>query len=308
MDTTPTRAPRVSSTVAGNLMGMLTILIWSSVIAFSRHLTESLGTFTSGAGVYLAGGTLAVGFLLLRHKGFAWVKAFSPRYLWCCGGLFVVYEVCMYLAIGYAASRQQVLEVGLINYLWISFTFAFSVPVLRKKASWTLIAGILLALAGVLIAALPPDYSLAELRTNLLQHGGPYALAFVCALSWGLYSNLSRKWASDSDTSAAPLFLLATGLALLLIRLTVAEHSQLEAGSIVELIYLIVFPTTLGYIFWDMAVRKGNLILIASLSYVIPLASTIFSSFFLGVPLTANLWLACALTIVGAGVCKYSLK
>jgi drug/metabolite transporter (DMT)-like permease len=123
-----------------------------------------------------------------------------------------------------------------------------------------------------------------------------------------LYSNLSRKWASGSDVSATPLFLLITGLALLMIRLGIAEHTQFDAGNVMGLAYLIVFPTTLGYIFWDVAVREGNLILIASLSYVIPLASTIFSSYFLGVALTANLWLACALTIAGAAICKYSVK
>lgn len=123
-------------------MGILSIAIWSSVIAFSRSLTEELGVFTSGASIFLAGGALAVGLMLWRHRGFAWLRAFSPRYLWVCGGLFVFYEVCLYMAVGYAASRQQVLEVGLINYLWIGFTFAFAVPVLHKRARRTLIAGI----------------------------------------------------------------------------------------------------------------------------------------------------------------------
>ncbi|MCL5997323.1 MAG: aromatic amino acid DMT transporter YddG [Chloroflexi bacterium] len=308
MATAQTGVAPTSSRLSGNLMGILSIAIWSSVIAFSRSLAEELGTFTSGAGIYLAGGALSVGLMLLRHKGFAWVRAFSPRYLWICGGLFIFYEVCLYIAVGYAASRQQVLEVGLINYLWIGFTFAFAVPVLKKKARWTLIAGILMALAGVVTATLPPDYSLAELKTNLLQHGGPYACALACAVSWGLYSNLSRRWASDSGASAVPLFLLVTGLALLSIRLFVVEHPHLNASNILELVYLILFPVTLGYIFWDIAMRKGNLILIASLSYAIPLASTLISSSLLHVAVSANLWLACLLVIAGAVVCKYSLN
>jgi drug/metabolite transporter (DMT)-like permease len=293
---------------SGNLMGILSIVIWSSVIAFSRSLTEQLGPFTSGAAVYLAGGALSVGLMLIRHRGLGWVRGFAPRYLWVCGGLFVLYEIGLYLAIGYAASRQQVLEVGLINYLWIGFTFAFAVPVLRKKARWSLVAGVLVALAGVAIAALPRDYSLAELRANLAQHGAPYACALVCALSWGLYSNLSRKWAADSGASAVPLFLLATGLALLVIRLFVAEQSSFGAGNLLELIYMVVFPTVLGYIFWDLAMRKGNLILIASLSFAIPLASTLISSALLRVAVAPNLWLACLLVIAGAGVCKYSVQ
>jgi len=51
------------------------------------------------------------------------------------------------------------------------------------------------ALAGVALAALQSGaYSLDELRRNLAQHGAPYLLALACAVSWGLYSNLSRRW------------------------------------------------------------------------------------------------------------------
>ena len=57
----------LSSHVSGNLMGILSIAVWSSVIAFSRSLTEALGTFTSGASIYLAGGVISVGLMLLRH-------------------------------------------------------------------------------------------------------------------------------------------------------------------------------------------------------------------------------------------------
>jgi drug/metabolite transporter (DMT)-like permease len=104
-----------------------------------------------------------------------------------------------------------------------------------------------------------------------------------------------------------PLFLLATGLALLVIRLFVTEQTQVNASDALQLLYLAVFPTTLGYVFWDMAMRKGNLILIASLSYIIPLASTLISSALLRVSVTPNLWLACGLVIAGAVVCKYSV-
>jgi drug/metabolite transporter (DMT)-like permease len=119
---------------------------------------------------------------------------------------------------------------------------------------------------------------------------------------------LSRKWAADSGASAVPLFLLATGLALLLVRLFVAEQSHLDANGVLPLVYLIVFPTILGYVSWDVAMRKGNLILIASLSYTIPLASTVLSSYFLGVGVPAHLWLACAFVIAGAAVCRYSVE
>ena len=68
-----------------------------------------------------------------------------------------------------------------------------------------------------------------------------------------------------------------------------------------------VFPTFLAYTFWDRAMRKGNIILVASLSYFAPLLSIMISSLYLQVVIKANLWIACVLVITGAIVCKYSI-
>jgi drug/metabolite transporter (DMT)-like permease len=68
-----------------------------------------------------------------------------------------------------------------------------------------------------------------------------------------------------------------------------------------------IFPTFLAYTFWDKAMRKGKIILVVSLSYFTPLLSIIFSSLYLQVVVKANLWVACALVIVGAIICKFSV-
>jgi len=75
----------------------------------------------------------------------------------------------------------------------------------------------------------------------------------------------------------------------------------------VELLYMSIFPTFLAYFFWDRAMRKGNIILVASLSYFTPLLSIIISSLYLQVIIKPSLWIACGLVIAGAVVCKFSI-
>jgi len=75
----------------------------------------------------------------------------------------------------------------------------------------------------------------------------------------------------------------------------------------VELLYMSIFPTFLAYLFWDRAMRKGKIILVASLSYFTPLLSIIISSLYLRVAVNANLWAACGLVIAGAIICKFSI-
>ena len=41
--------------------------------------------------------------------------------------LFVSYEICLALSVGLAGSRQQAIEVGMVNYLWPSLTILFAI-------------------------------------------------------------------------------------------------------------------------------------------------------------------------------------
>jgi drug/metabolite transporter (DMT)-like permease len=76
----------------------------------------------------------------------------------------------------------------------------------------------------------------------------------------------------------------------------------------VELAYMAVFPTILAYTFWDTAMRRGNMILVASLSYLTPLLSIIIGSMYLGVGIGWYLVAGCLLVIAGSLVCKLSVE
>ena len=49
-------------------------------------------------------------------------------------------------------SREEVLAVGLINYLWPSLTLLLSVPILGYRSRWFLGPGMLVATAGMVVA------------------------------------------------------------------------------------------------------------------------------------------------------------
>lgn len=229
-----------------------------------------------------------------------------PRlYLFGCGGLFTLYMICLYLAIGAATSPAQVVVVGLINYLWPGLSLAFSVPLLRKKARPLLPVGILTALAGIVLASWQPGVNLADsLRAGT---GGQYLLALVAAVAWGLYSVLSRVWAGDHSEGAVPLFLLSSGLALALGRAFHPETSTWSLPVGLILVYMIIFPAMLAYSFWESAMRRGRIILVTALSNFTPLLSTVISVTVLRAPAPAALWLGALLVFTGAAISKFSI-
>jgi len=302
-------AQKPTRQTVGTTLGILAIVFWSTTIAFSRSLIEQLGTITAATCIYLLSGILGCCHLLIVREGMRKVAQLPRRYLLGCGAMFVLYSVMLYLAIGLARGRQQAIEVGIINYLWPGLTLVFSIPVLGHKGRLWLIPGILLAFGGVILATMQgKSYSTDVLLDNLRHNSIPYLLALAAAVTWGLYSNFSRRWAGTAEGGAIPLFTLAVGFILLLVRLGVQEEAQWSARSLLELLFVAAFPGLIAYIFWDLAMRRGRMILVASLSYFIPLISTMISCVYLDVPMGLNLWLGCALVVGGAILCNWSVR
>jgi drug/metabolite transporter (DMT)-like permease len=297
----------VNERTRGTVQGILALLFWSSTIAFSRSLAEKLGTLTAASYIFLLAGGLSCTYIVVSRRLQAILHA-SRAYLFGCGALFVVYMASLYLAIGTASNRLQVLEVGLVNYLWPSLTLVMAAPILGRKTRVTLIPGCLLASGGVLLASAQSGTSWDAFVGNLANNWSPYMLAFVAAVCWALYSNLTRRWGREAESGAVSLFLLTSGLVLLGLLALFPERTKWTNQSILELAYMAIFPTILAYAFWDTAMRRGNVILVASLSYLTPLLSIVVGSIYLGITVGRYLWAGCLLVIAGSLVCKLSVE
>ena len=87
--------------------------------------------------------------LLLFTIGFPRLAGFPRRYLLWGSLLFVAYELCLALSIGYANSSRQAIEVGMVNYLWPSFTMLFAIAFNGQKSILLIVPGLLLSVFGI---------------------------------------------------------------------------------------------------------------------------------------------------------------
>lgn len=291
------------------ILGLFSILFWSTTFGFSRMLNEKLGIITTVTSIYLISGIFSCLFIFSRKENRRKLLSINFKYLIGCGALFIIYAICVYSSVGLVNTRQQVIEVGLINYLWPSLTIIFSIFLLKKKARIWVIFGIILATAGIYLAGFQgAEVSAINILNNLSLNWLAYLLALLAAISWGLYSNLTKLWGSEAGADGIPIFLLATGIILFVVKIFIKETSIWDIESITGLIYMSIFPTFLGYQFWDKAMQKGDMILVASFSYFTPLFATIFSCFYLGLNCGWLLGLACGLVLAGSVICKLSVK
>jgi drug/metabolite transporter (DMT)-like permease len=291
-------------------MGFGAVLIWSASVACVRSTTAGLGTLTAASATYLLAGVLACLAAYSSGRRRRELAALPRRYLVGCGGLFVAYMVAYYLALGLAGDHERSLEVGLINYLWPALVMAFSVPILGRRWRWFLVPGLLLAVGGTALATLSgQEWTWAALAARVRGDWLPYLLALVAAVVWGLYSNLSRRWAGHCEEGAVPLFTLASGLVLFGLRLAFPEPAaHWTARAAAEVAFTAVFPALLGYWLWETAMRRGNMTLVAAASYFTPVLSTVLASVYLrGRVPSRELWLGCALVTAGAVLSKLAI-
>jgi len=282
------------------ILGLSAILLWSATIALARSISEQIGPLTAGASVYSAAGLILGGHLLVRERSFGRLRRLPRLHLFGCGALFLIYTGALFLALGLAANRHQAIEVGLLNYLWPTLTLLFSLLLLGKRAGAGLIPATLLALLGVFLVLTPgTSISWRSFLTNLQSNPVAYSLGLTAAVSWALYSNLTRRWGESGGDGAVLLFTLCTGAGFSLARLFRPEPGAWSVRVVAE-VALLALGTALAYVFWDVAMRRGDIVLVASCSYLTPFFSTLVSCVYLGVLPGMGVWLGCLLIVAGS--------
>lgn len=298
---------------ARSLFGFVALLLWSSTVAVARTLSEQVGTFTSAGYSYALGGLVGLVYIAASRHRLKALFALPRGYLVSCGGLFVIYNIALYLAIGLSANRLQLLGIGLINYLWPTFLLIFTVAVLKRKARLLpLGAGLFFSILGAYLAAVHhAALSITAFLSEMRASPTPYLMAAVAAISWGLYSVLNKFWNERHDLSSghlivAPVFLVS-GFILLAMSPVFSETPVWSTRVIWELLYLAIFPLLIAYNFWALATQGGRIVFLGVASMFLPLMSTVVSCLYLSVLPGPLLWGACGLTIAGAALCMRSV-
>lgn len=280
--------------------GLIAIVIWGTSAAFTRTLSESLGTFTAAALVNTIAGLIAMADQFLRRGGMKRLRKAPLRYWLSCGLLFIFYTVTSYASVSLASNRAQVTIVVLIKFLWPLLTLLLTIPILKAKASPWLTGSVLVSMAGIVVANLggriqDPEAFLASISLNLL----PYILGLASALAWALYSNLGRRFIGESEEGGAGFFILATGLVLGLFSLTRSEPRHISPALIGQLLYQSIMTTFVATLLWDASMRKGNIVVVAAASNFLPAVTVILTALMLGVAITMPMLVGSALIVGG---------
>ncbi|ELX7501432.1 aromatic amino acid DMT transporter YddG [Vibrio fluvialis] len=279
------------------LFGVAAILLWGCLMGLTRTVAEQFGPIGGAALIYSV-----ASLFLLGVMGVPKFRGFSLRYVLIGGTLFVSYEICLALALGMANSRHQALEMAVINYLWPALTVLFAVLTSRKAVSLWVYPSIALAFIGVAWTITGEQgLSVSLIADNVATNPLTYAMAFFGAIIWAVYCNVTKIIANGQN--AICVFFLATA-AVLWGQYAASDEGPLVfngIGTISLLLTGIVMGS--GYALWNLAILRGNMLLLATLSYFTPVISTLFSALILGVLLGTSFWQGVAMVTLGSLIC-----
>ena len=209
-------------------------------------------------------------------------------------GLFG-FHFCYFMALKFA----PVIEVSLIVYLW---PLLLATLVANKQSRFRAFIGGSLGFIGIAFIIVGNG----ELTLNSEYHIG-YLLAVICAVIWGSYSwflSTSNNDVEDIAWLSAAVALLAL-IAHWLFETSNWSFSLSEWGGI---LLLGLGPVGGAFYLWDIALKKGNQQLLASLSFSTPLISSVILAIAGFNAWSANIIIALALILSGAIIANMKKK
>lgn len=282
---------------AATLYGVISILLWSTMVGLIRSVSENFGPVGGAALVYTVGSLV-----LVLVMGIPKITKYPKRYLLWGTVLFVSYEICFVLALGLANNRQQAIELGMVNYLWPSFTIALAVFFNRQRFTLLLGLGLILAFMGLIwVISGNQPLSVQTILANIQSNPLCYFLAFIGAIVWSFYSNVTKRISGGHNGMV--LFFIMTSIGLWILYFFSTPTAFIINSESLLLLLVASIATGGANALWTFAVIKGNVAFLGTLSYFTPVISTAFASMLLSTALTLSFWQGVLMVTMGSVIC-----
>lgn len=243
-------------------IGLTSILLWS-LLALLTKGSEPVPPFLLNTLCFAIGG--GIGLIWMGAKGELPRLRTIPWRVYAFGtaGLFG-YHFLYFSALRMAPAA----EAGLIAYLWPLFIVLMSGLLPGERLGPLHIIGALVAFAGVALIVLRGG---ATFDASTLPGLG---LAFLCAITWAVYSVTSRRL-GDVPTVAVVVYCLATAALSLPAHLVLEDTIWPDMTGWMAIVALGIGPVGIAFYTWDIGMKRGDIQLLGVASYAAPLLSTL---------------------------------
>lgn len=280
------------------LVGLLAVVFWSALVGLFRGVSEQQGAIGGAALIYTVAALIlfpSVG----PKKRAQWP---SRQYVLIGGLLFVTYEICFALSIGFAQTSRQAIEVSMVNYLWPAMTMVFSIVLNKMRTNWLIVPGCLTSIFGVLwVLGGEQGVDMGEILANLRSNPLCYLFAFLGALIWSFYCTISVRISNGKNGIA--LFFALTSLVLWIKYWSLGMDTIALTAQAILYVVLAGCATSFGYAAWNVGMARGNVAILTGSAYFIPVFSVVIAAQLLHTALPVAFWQGAALVCIGSLLC-----
>jgi drug/metabolite transporter (DMT)-like permease len=288
------------------MVGACSVLIWGSALPIVKAVEDQIGLLAFMGFTYAAMAAFGLINHLLRFRPLPKKTIFRNRYFYGRWVFFVLHEALLMAGISLVARRHMPFVI-LINYLWPTAIILCSVVlrVVEIRRWWAFLVGSFVVILSMLPEIVGPSGVAANLfarRTDCLA----YLIVLIGAISWGMYSALSRREGdATGGATVLPIFQATLGLALpasFLPAMATWTRLTLVSGLLLVGYCFLLF---LAYIAWDLGMRRGNMVVLSLFADVIPWLSLISSNVMLHIAIGRAAVFSAVLLVAGAILARY---
>lgn len=283
-------------------IGALAILVWGVSLPLYRYVQLELGRWYTIGLAHLIYTIIGIGTAKSSFRTmvrYLRVPSFWVRWLG-----FVGHNICGLSAIGLVQAHNVPLVI-LIHYLWPTAVLITSIFLGSVRVAHTvkLVSGCILVVGSFVLKVVLCDSDVGLLAGSTHWDFVAYALAFIGAIFWGIYSGVGRKYGALSGGGAVlPFF---TGTLTLLLPYHLVSGGSTGVGVFPHLLLLgYCLMGFLAFRAWDHGMAKGNVVVLSLAADFIPWISLLVSAVFLSVEVPWGARIAAVLLVFGAMVTR----
>jgi drug/metabolite transporter (DMT)-like permease len=248
----------------------ITILLWATVAAVAKLSLKSITWIQLLFYVSLFS-TLTLFLLLLFSKSVSELFALEISDFITHFFPVGVLGTFLYMAFYFGAlDNAPAAEALIISWLSPFFIFIFSIWLLNERLSFRGLFSLCMGFIGAVIVITKGHV----LKFDLVSPYGD-VLAMGSAISWGLFSILSRK---RTHNALVGMFLYSvSGFTAVTLFAFFTENLQaIPLKDVIGISYIGIFPTAIAFTLWIKSIEIGNIRFIANLTYLTPFLSLVF--------------------------------
>lgn len=245
-------------------------LFWSSAVSFIAFVVATVAVGKSK--------------MFLSYKVRDWFNAIFLGFL----GTYLYYIL---LYFGYA--NAQGLEVLVLQYSWPIFIVLLSIFILKEKLTFRRALAVLLGFLGVVLVLTKGNFIQVRLDNYSVD-----ILVLVAALTFGLFSVLSKKVHLEPYTMITIYFLTAT-VASFISMLWLSDFSLPTKDAFIPILVNGLLVNGFSYIFWIKALKQAEASFVAPFVFLTPVLAALYLIVFFREPLLPVYGLGLLAVIIG---------